>query len=81
MRLTVDVATGHKTGYYLDQRDNRRKLREWVRMCGSHGARTVTNSPYTPHLCRTYATLSVTEISCLVFGHLRLISLIRSWVI
>src|SRR5690606_24408295 len=23
MRLAVDVATGHKTGFYLDQRDNR----------------------------------------------------------
>jgi 23S rRNA (cytosine1962-C5)-methyltransferase len=30
-RLTVDVAEGHKTGYYLDQRDNRRRFAEAVR--------------------------------------------------
>ncbi|MEJ6024192.1 class I SAM-dependent rRNA methyltransferase [Ramlibacter sp. PS4R-6] len=29
-RLTLDVATGHKTGFYLDQRDNRRKFRDDV---------------------------------------------------
>jgi 23S rRNA (cytosine1962-C5)-methyltransferase len=33
-RLTVDVAHGHKTGYYLDQRDNRRRFAEWVRHFG-----------------------------------------------
>ncbi len=33
-RLTVDVAEGHKTGYYLDQRDNRRRFAEWVRQFG-----------------------------------------------
>ncbi|RVT88758.1 class I SAM-dependent rRNA methyltransferase [Inhella crocodyli] len=30
-RLTLDVAEGHKTGYYLDQRDNRREFAGWVR--------------------------------------------------
>ncbi|MFT3817927.1 MAG: class I SAM-dependent methyltransferase [Rubrivivax sp.] len=30
-RLTLDVAQGHKTGFYLDQRDNRARLRDWVR--------------------------------------------------
>jgi 23S rRNA (cytosine1962-C5)-methyltransferase len=30
-RLTLDVAEGHKTGYYLDQRDNRRDFAAWVR--------------------------------------------------
>jgi 23S rRNA (cytosine1962-C5)-methyltransferase len=34
-RLTVDVAEGHKTGYYLDQRDNRRRFAELVRQFGS----------------------------------------------
>jgi 23S rRNA (cytosine1962-C5)-methyltransferase len=29
--LTLDIATGHKTGYYLDQRDSRRKFSEWAR--------------------------------------------------
>jgi 23S rRNA (cytosine1962-C5)-methyltransferase len=29
--LTVDVAEGHKTGYYLDQRDNRRLFADAVR--------------------------------------------------
>lgn len=33
-RLTVDVAEGHKTGYYLDQRDNRRRFAELVRQFG-----------------------------------------------
>jgi 23S rRNA (cytosine1962-C5)-methyltransferase len=27
-RLTLDIATGHKTGFYLDQRDSRRKFAE-----------------------------------------------------
>jgi 23S rRNA (cytosine1962-C5)-methyltransferase len=33
-RLTVDVAEGHKTGYYLDQRDNRLHFAEAVRRLG-----------------------------------------------
>ena len=34
-QLGVDIAAGHKTGYYLDQRDNRRRLSELVRQLGS----------------------------------------------
>jgi len=30
-RFTVDIAEGHKTGFYLDQRDNRRRFAEAVR--------------------------------------------------
>ncbi len=33
-RLTLDVAQGHKTGYYLDQRDNRAHFARWVRQFG-----------------------------------------------
>ncbi|MDZ7589177.1 MAG: class I SAM-dependent methyltransferase [Rubrivivax sp.] len=33
-QLTVDVAQGHKTGYYLDQRDNRGHFARWVRQLG-----------------------------------------------
>ena len=33
-RLTVDVAQGHKTGFYLDQRDNRAHFAQWVRQLG-----------------------------------------------
>jgi 23S rRNA (cytosine1962-C5)-methyltransferase len=33
-RLTLDVAEGHKTGFYLDQRDNRGHLARWVRHFG-----------------------------------------------
>jgi 23S rRNA (cytosine1962-C5)-methyltransferase len=33
-QLTVDVAQGHKTGFYLDQRDNRLLLSQWVRHFG-----------------------------------------------
>jgi 23S rRNA (cytosine1962-C5)-methyltransferase len=28
--LALDVASGHKTGFYLDQRDNRRLFAQWV---------------------------------------------------
>ncbi len=33
-RFTIDVAEGHKTGFYLDQRDNRRKFADAVRRFG-----------------------------------------------
>jgi 23S rRNA (cytosine1962-C5)-methyltransferase len=33
-RLTLDVAAGHKTGFYLDQRDNRAAFARWVRQFG-----------------------------------------------
>ena len=33
-RLGLDVATGHKTGFYLDQRDNRKLFAETVRHFG-----------------------------------------------
>jgi 23S rRNA (cytosine1962-C5)-methyltransferase len=33
-RLTVDIAGGHKTGFYLDQRDNRAAFARWVRQFG-----------------------------------------------
>ncbi|MEJ7928388.1 class I SAM-dependent methyltransferase [Ramlibacter sp. AN1015] len=33
-RLTLDIATGHKTGFYLDQRDNRLRLRDAVARLG-----------------------------------------------
>ncbi|MBG6080476.1 class I SAM-dependent rRNA methyltransferase [Rubrivivax gelatinosus] len=34
-KLTLDVATGHKTGFYLDQRDNRARFAELVRQQGA----------------------------------------------
>jgi 23S rRNA (cytosine1962-C5)-methyltransferase len=33
-RLNLDVAEGHKTGFYLDQRDNRAQFAQWVRHFG-----------------------------------------------
>jgi len=39
-RLSLDVAEGHKTGYYLDQRDNRKKFADVVRQ---YGCRSVLN--------------------------------------
>ena len=39
-QLTLDVAEGHKTGYYLDQRDNRKKFADAVRQ---FGCKTVLN--------------------------------------
>jgi 23S rRNA (cytosine1962-C5)-methyltransferase len=32
--LTLDVASGHKTGFYLDQRDNRALFARWVKQLG-----------------------------------------------
>ncbi len=39
-RLTLDIAEGHKTGFYLDQRDSRHRFSEAVRRLG---ARSVLN--------------------------------------
>jgi 23S rRNA (cytosine1962-C5)-methyltransferase len=39
-QLTLDVAEGHKTGYYLDQRDSRRRFADAVRQ---FGCQTVLN--------------------------------------
>ena len=33
-KLILDVAEGHKTGFYLDQRDNRLRFSHWVRHFG-----------------------------------------------
>jgi 23S rRNA (cytosine1962-C5)-methyltransferase len=33
-QLGLDVAQGHKTGFYLDQRDNRQHFAQWVRRLG-----------------------------------------------
>jgi 23S rRNA (cytosine1962-C5)-methyltransferase len=33
-RLSIDIAGGHKTGFYLDQRDNRRKFADAVKHFG-----------------------------------------------
>jgi 23S rRNA (cytosine1962-C5)-methyltransferase len=34
-QLTLDMASGHKTGFYLDQRDNRALFARWVKTLGS----------------------------------------------
>jgi 23S rRNA (cytosine1962-C5)-methyltransferase len=39
-KFGVDIATGHKTGFYLDQRDSRARFADWVRRTG---ARRVLN--------------------------------------
>lgn len=39
-KFGLDVATGHKTGFYLDQRDSRARFADWVRRLG---ARRVLN--------------------------------------
>lgn len=33
-KFGLDVATGHKTGFYLDQRDNRARFADWTRRLG-----------------------------------------------
>ena len=44
-RLAVDVAEGHKTGYYLDQRDNRKLFADCVKRFGC--ARVLNGYSYT----------------------------------
>lgn len=39
-KFGLDIATGHKTGFYLDQRDSRARFADWVRRLG---ARRVLN--------------------------------------
>ncbi|MDE2607245.1 MAG: class I SAM-dependent methyltransferase [Burkholderiales bacterium] len=39
-KFALDIATGHKTGFYLDQRDSRARFADWVRRLG---ARSVLN--------------------------------------
>jgi 23S rRNA (cytosine1962-C5)-methyltransferase len=34
-RFSLDIASGHKTGFYLDQRDSRRKFAQYVQRLGS----------------------------------------------
>ncbi|HET8745701.1 MAG TPA: class I SAM-dependent methyltransferase [Ramlibacter sp.] len=34
-KFALDVATGHKTGFYLDQRENRARFADWVRRLGA----------------------------------------------
>ncbi len=33
-RLNLSIADGHKTGFYLDQRDNRKRFADWVQRMG-----------------------------------------------
>ncbi len=42
-RFLVDVHGGHKTGFYLDQRDNRAALRDYLRADPDRGDQTVLN--------------------------------------
>jgi len=42
-RFLVDVQHGHKTGFYLDQRENRDLLRKWLRDDPERRTRTVLN--------------------------------------
>ena len=39
LRFLVDVRRGHKTGYYIDQRDNRHAVRRLVEGLAAHGGR------------------------------------------
>jgi 23S rRNA (cytosine1962-C5)-methyltransferase len=42
-RFLVDVHHGHKTGFYLDQRDNRELLRDWLRADPERTKRSILN--------------------------------------
>lgn len=43
IRYGVDIVSGHKTGFYIDQRDNRRAVRDEIgRLRGDHPDRPIT---------------------------------------
>lgn len=42
-RFLVDIHRGHKTGFYLDQRDSREYLRDWLRSDPERSKRTILN--------------------------------------
>ncbi len=42
-RFLIDVYNGHKTGFYLDQRENRALLGNWLRFDAQNDTRTVLN--------------------------------------
>jgi 23S rRNA (cytosine1962-C5)-methyltransferase len=42
-RFLVDIYNGHKTGFYLDQRENRALLGNWLRFDPQNDSRTVLN--------------------------------------
>src|SRR5262249_11682707 len=42
-RFLVDIYNGHKTGFYLDQRENRAALSNWLRFDPHSTERTVLN--------------------------------------
>lgn len=52
VRYEVDFETGHKTGFFCDQRENRRKLAEWV-----HGAKVLDLCCYTGGFAVSAATI------------------------
>lgn len=43
-RFLVDIRHGHKTGFYLDQRENRAVIGDWFRADGDSDQRTVVNA-------------------------------------
>ncbi len=43
-RFLVDIGRGHKTGFYLDQRENRRIIGEWFRWDADAESREVLNA-------------------------------------
>ncbi len=69
-RFLVDVRTGHKTGFYLDQRENRRRVAQFSRNAevlncfsytGGFGVRAVSAGAH--HLINIDASESALEIS------------------
>lgn len=62
-RFTLDVAEGHKTGHYLDQRDNRALFRDFVR---DLGVRTVLDChAYTGGFTVAALAGGAAEVTCL----------------
>ncbi len=46
LRFWVNIMRGHKTGFYLDQRENRKRVAEFLRL-STHGAETLNVFSYT----------------------------------
>lgn len=53
VRFGIDFKSGHKTGFFCDQRDNRHALAEWT-----HGARVLDLCTYTGGFAVTAATVA-----------------------
>lgn len=63
LRFLIDVRAGHKTGFYLDQRENRKRATEFI----TDGARDILNvfsytGAFAVYICRAHEHAFVTNL-------------------